>query len=313
MKRGHGERVAGVGEQAEVHQELVLGGDLQVVAGLGLPVVHRVLLHAHERGVLVRLGHRVAFAQLLKAPVVLVEFVALLLQLLGLSLEFTQPGLLSLVLCLLSRSALDGAAQFLAYLRQLGRRELHRLVLRGILLGDGIVYLAQKCTYLLLQSCPVLHHRLLPDEGVFVRLRLYLRPVDVLHFEGDEATLGKDQHQLREHVVDLILDAVAEVVDGLVVGLGITGQPYEMNVTLERVLHLAARVDVVHVTVDDDLEHHPRVVGARTVVVVQGVYATHVQAVNNRIDQTDRVVRGNIFVDSFRKKNQLVVYVLTKV
>ena len=118
---------------------------------------------------------------------------------------------------------------------------------------------------------------------------------------------------MREHVVDLILDAVAEVVDGLVVGLVITGQPYEMNVTLERVLYLAARVDVVHVTVDDDLEHHPGMVGTRAAVIVQGIYAPHVQAVYNRIDQTDRVVRSNIFVDSFRKKNQLVVYVLTKV
>ena len=127
------------------------------------------------------------------------------------------------------------------------------------------------------------------------------------------ATLGKDQHQLREHVVDLLLDAQAEVVDGLVVGLVITGQPDEMDVTLERSLHPAARVDVVHVAVDDHLEHHPGMVRTSAVAVVQGVYAPHVQAVNNRIDQTDRVVWGNIFVDSFRKKNQLVVYVLTKV
>ena len=250
---------------------------------------------------------------MLKTAVVFAQPVALLLQFPGLALELAKPGLLFLVLGLLSRSALDGAAQFLAYLRQLRRRELHRLVLGGILLSDGIVNLAQKRTYLLLQFCPVLHHRLLPDEGVLVGLRLYLRAVDVLHLEADEATFGKDQHQLREHVVDLLLDAVAEVVDGLVVGLVITGQPYEMHVPLERVLYLAARVDVVHVAVDDDLEHHPGMVGARAAVMVQGVYAPHVQAVNNRIDQTDRVVWGNIFVDSFRKKNQLVVYMLTKV
>ena len=54
-------------------------------------------------------------------------------------------------------------------------------------------------------------------------------------------------------------------------------------------------------------------VGTRATVIVQGVYAPHIQAVNNRIDQTDRVVRSNIFVYSFRKKNQLVVYMLTKV
>ena len=54
-------------------------------------------------------------------------------------------------------------------------------------------------------------------------------------------------------------------------------------------------------------------VGTRAAVMVQGVYTPHIQAVNNRIDQTDRVVRSNIFVDSFREKSQLVVYMLTKV
>ena len=203
--------------------------------------------------------------------------------------------------------------QFIAYLSQLRGSELHRFVLGGILLGDGIVNLAQQHPYLLLQFRTVLHHRLLPDEAVLVRLGLYLRPVDVLHLKTDQATLGKDQHQLGEHIVDLVLDTVAEVVDRLVVGLVITGQPDEMNVTPERALYLAARVDVVHVAVDNDLEHHPRVVGACATVIVQGVDALHVQAVDNRIDQADRVVRGNIFVDSFRKKNQLVVYMLTKV
>ena len=45
------ECVCGIGEQGEVGYELVLGRELQVVARLGLAVVHRVLLHAHERGV----------------------------------------------------------------------------------------------------------------------------------------------------------------------------------------------------------------------------------------------------------------------
>ena len=267
--------------------------------------------YAHERRVGVRLGHRVALAHLLEAAVVLAQLVSHLP-------EFPDV-LLLLAAGFLVLLGLGGGAcgkrlpQFLAYLRQLCRRELHRLIQGGILLGDGFVDLAQQRTYLLQQFFPVLHHRLLPHEGVLVRLGLYLRAVDVLHIKADQATLGKDQHQLREHVVDLVLDAVAEVVDRLVVGLVITGKPDEMHVPLERVLYLAARVDVVHVTVDDDLEHHPRMVGIRAAVIVQGVYAPHVQAVNNRIDQTDRVVSSNIFVNSFRKKNQLVVYVLTKV
>ena len=89
-------------------------------------------------------------------------------------------------------------------------------------------------------------------------LRLYLRAVDVLHVKADQTTLGKDQHQLREHVVDLVLDAQAEAVDCDEVGLLVARQPDVVDVAAERLLNPAARVDVVHVTVDNDLEHHPR-------------------------------------------------------
>ena len=38
-----------------------------------------------------------------------------------------------------------------------------------------------------------------------------------------------------------------------------------------------------------------------------------IQALNNRVDQANGVVLGNILVDSLRKKNRLVVYMRTKV
>ena len=46
-----------IGEQCKVGDELVLGGDLQVVAGLGMAVVHGIFLHAHESGIRVGLRH----------------------------------------------------------------------------------------------------------------------------------------------------------------------------------------------------------------------------------------------------------------
>ena len=56
-ERDEREGVGRIGEQGEVGDELVFGRDLQVVARLGLAVVHCVLLHAHERGVGVGLRH----------------------------------------------------------------------------------------------------------------------------------------------------------------------------------------------------------------------------------------------------------------
>ena len=43
--------IGGIGEQGEVGDELVFGRELKIVSGLGLPVVHGVFLHAHERGI----------------------------------------------------------------------------------------------------------------------------------------------------------------------------------------------------------------------------------------------------------------------
>lgn len=47
-KRYQRECVGRIGEQGEVGDELIFGRDLQVVSGVGLTVVHRVLLHTHE-------------------------------------------------------------------------------------------------------------------------------------------------------------------------------------------------------------------------------------------------------------------------
>ena len=55
---------------AEVGDELVLRAYLQVVARLGLPVVHRVFLHPHESGVGIGLAAGVAPVHRFEAAVV---------------------------------------------------------------------------------------------------------------------------------------------------------------------------------------------------------------------------------------------------
>ena len=70
-----------IGEKAEVGDELVLRAYLQVVARLGLPVVHRVFLHPHESGVGIGLAAGVAPVHRLEAAVVLRELIRHLLKL----------------------------------------------------------------------------------------------------------------------------------------------------------------------------------------------------------------------------------------
>ena len=87
-----------------------------------------------------------------------------------------------------------------------------------------------------------------------------LGAVDVLYVKTDKPLFGKKKHQLGEDVAYLILDTVAEVVDGLEVRLLISRQPYKVDVAFERILYFAAGVDVAHVGVDDHLLHHPGVI-----------------------------------------------------
>ena len=106
----------------------------------------------------------------------------------------------------------------------------------------------------------VLLYCLAPYERVLVGFRLYLGAVDVLYVKTDETLFGKKKYQLGEDIAYLILDTVAEVIDGLEVRLLISRQPYEVNVALERFLYFATGVDVAHVGVDDHLQHHPGVI-----------------------------------------------------
>ena len=92
-----------------------------------------------------------------------------------------------------------------------------------------------------------------PDKSVFVCLGLHLRAIHIFHVMADESLDDKDEDQLGEDVVDLILYAVAGAVDCDEVGLLIAGAPYVMDVTQQQLLYLAARVDIVHVSIENGL------------------------------------------------------------
>ena len=82
---------------------------------------------------------------------------------------------------------------------------------------------------------------------LFVGLGFYLGPVDILNIEGDEASVGQQQHNLCEDVVDLVLHPVAEAIDSHEVRTLLRRKPNVMNIALNLTLYLAAGRDVVHI------------------------------------------------------------------
>ena len=141
----------------------------------------------------------------------------------------------------------------------------------------------------------------------------YLGPVDVFHVKGHKTALDKQQHQLGKHVIELVLDTVSKTVDGNEVGLLVTCEPDEVNVPEKQLLYPAAGVDIVHVGIEDDLEHHFWMVGTAAALFVKLTKIVDIQTVNNGIDNANGVVFRNVLIDSLRKMHRLVAYVRAKV
>ena len=82
--------VCGIGEQGVVENELILGAYLQIVSRFGLSIVHRILLHAHEGGIGVRLAEGVSLAERFLLLFIICKRDRLFLYLLYLLLFLTQ-------------------------------------------------------------------------------------------------------------------------------------------------------------------------------------------------------------------------------
>jgi len=106
----------------------------------------------------------------------------------------------------------------------------------------------------------VLFNTLAPDKSIFVGFGLNLGTVDILHVKTDETLIGKDKNQLRENVVYLLLYTVTETVDGYEIRMLMTGKPDIMNVTQKKLLYFTTGIDIIHVSVDNYLEHHFRMI-----------------------------------------------------
>ena len=109
---------------------------------------------------------------------------------------------------------------------------------------------------------------LFPHESILVGLGFNLRSVNIFHVQADEPFGGKQKDDLGEHFVDFLLHTVAEAVDGNEVRFLVPGQPYIMDVAVEEFFYLAAGVDVVHIGVQDNLEHHSGMVRATAAFLI---------------------------------------------
>ncbi len=82
-----------------------------------------------------------------------------------------------------------------------------------------------------------------------------------------------------------------------------------MNVALHLTLYLAARIYVIHIGIEDDLEHHLRVVGTPAPFTVQFFELLEIKTLNYGINNAHRIVFRDIFIRIQQKKQSVVVTV----
>ena len=98
-ERNERQCIGRVGKQSEVYEKLVFSTYLQIISGLGLPVLHGVFFHTHECGIRISLGIGITFSKSVKMIVVFHQLVTIPFKFLELFLLFAQGFLLFLILC----------------------------------------------------------------------------------------------------------------------------------------------------------------------------------------------------------------------
>ena len=81
---------------------------------------------------------------------------------------------------------------------------------------------------------------------------------------------------------------------------------------MKELFNFTAGVDVVHIGIENDLEHHPGMVRAAAAFLIQLPEAFKIKAINQSVNHAHRFVFCNILVNSLRKKHCLVGIVRTK-
>ena len=310
-ERDHGQCIPGGLKQAEVKNELILRSYLKVITRSGLPAVHRILFHAHERGVRIGFGTGVALAKDAQLFVISFKFAGMFLELPYLSLFFFPMTLF--LLCRRFRFFPKRPVEFIGNIHEVCRCEILSVFLPGVVLCYGFIYLFEKSLDLLHQLGTVTLGSLAPYKSIFVGLRFDFCTVNIFHVKSDESFFRQYYHQLCEYMVDFLFHTVAEAVDGVEVRLFITRQPDKMDVTLKGGLYLTAGIKVVHVAINHGLEHHLRMVWTATALFIKFAEVFQLEVINYRVNHAHRVIVRNVLVKTLGKKNRLFGIVIPKV
>jgi hypothetical protein len=86
-----------------------------------------------------------------------------------------------------------------------------------------------------------------------------------------------------------------------------------MDVTQKQFLYLAAGVDIVHIRIQNDLQHHLGMIRTSACLFVELLEIIKIQTVNDGGENANGIIILNIFIYPARKKDRLVGYVRTKV
>lgn len=120
----------------------------------------------------------------------------------------------------------------------------------------AIVYLVKQHTCFLHQFGTVLLDSFAPYKGVLVCLGLYLCTIHILDIKCHKSFFCKNEDELREDFVDFVFHTITETIDSYEVWLLISCQPNKMDIPRKQLFYLATRIDVVHVGINNNLEHH---------------------------------------------------------
>ena len=262
-----------------------------------------VFLHAHEGRVAVGLGERLAPAHVGEVPLV--------------ALHAGEVVVLDQPLGLLERLVLRGPLQALAY----PPRHLLDVVGRRL---AGLGHVAEELVLLVVQVVDLVHERadprpqllavplgrLAPGERVLVGVGLDLRAVEEVGVERHVAELGEHEHHVGEYVLEGAAQPLgAEPVYRHVVQRRAAGQPQEVDVGARRLGYPARGVDAARVSVDDDLEHHARVVGRGAPAGVERPERREVQRLDDLVDDARHVVPRHHLGQVERQQPHLVLAV----
>lgn len=86
-----------------------------------------------------------------------------------------------------------------------------------------------------------------------------------------------------------------------------------MDVSLQSRLYLPTRIEIVHIAVNDSLQHHLGMIWTTASFLIQFLEIVEPEIVDDPIYHPDRIVFRNIFIETLRKKYHLFGIVVPKV